>query len=196
MSAIYKTTVKQFYIQLWGTLVGQGRWIRVHFGDREDPRRREDLESRDEFVGLFGSPFEEIYYGVHLRGPQENRVTIVTAMIAEFSYKKDPYSTISHRLKEFHTPVSAVVDVGSGLECYWLLKKPFLLQSKGDKEKFLDSQRLLQLQVGAVHNDDLMTTLTVPSTVRRYTKLLDAPTKATFMFVDYSRRYGMQELTN
>lgn len=189
MGAIFKqTTTPNFFRQLWGSLVDEEHWIELRFGAIEKPRRKEDLTDREELSILYATPFEDIYFGLHLRGPEPGGISLATAFYAQFPFSRESYTSIQRRLKAFRMAPTVVVDAGYGLEVYWFGKHAFRFP-EFSVAGFLDHQRSLQRELGALVAEDLLTFLTVPKTVKR--EFRDTPKQTCFLFADYSRRYEL-----
>ena len=191
MTRTIRTNPRQFFVQLWGTLVKDGRYINVKYGSPIAPRRTEDLEFADDFISMLSSPFEDAFFRVHLQGPTPGEVTVATCAYGFFPYSDRSYTRITKAFREYSEPPSVVVHVGDGLEAYWLFKQPVWLPKPADRERFTEVHRLFLLELGPRMEEPLEVRATVPKTAKRITKLGD-PALAAFLFHDYSRRYEVK----
>lgn len=145
---------------------------------------------------------EDIYFGVHpssvSKGPRERteivNIQAINCLYADMDSKdhEDSKELAAAHVKVLDPQPSIVVDSGGGYHCYWLLTKPFILDTALKTEIASGIQRQWVRYVGgdlAVH--DLARILRLPGTLNyKY----DPPREVSIVYENLNKTYTLTDL--
>jgi AAA domain/RepB DNA-primase from phage plasmid len=116
-----------------------------------------------------------VYFGVHptatsatqFSRSQIDTIAAVNCLFAEFDAKDfggDKAGALAH-IRELEPAASVIIDSGGGYHCYWLLDRPWLLETADDRKRASKLQAAWVLLMGGdTQSKDLARVLRVPGT--------------------------------
>lgn len=147
-------------------------------------------------------PEEDLYFGVHpstvRKGPRERTleedIAALNCLYADIDSKDfdDSKAKAAVHVKQLSPKPSVIVDSGGGYHCYWLLDKPFVLNTPFKRGIAQNLQERWVFRVGgdgAVH--DLARILRIPGTLNHK---YDPPRPIRVLHANYARTFTVEQL--